>query len=119
MIASDIAGDKAAFPPLPEKRFFTIGEAAALALTKPHIIRYWEREIPALTQVARRRGGRRYYNVEEVLLLRRISKLITHDGYTIAGARDVLAGSGDKKPSVSADSIKKLRQELERIIAML
>ena len=100
--------------PLPEKQFFTIGEAAELAATKPHIVRYWEREIPSLAGVSRRRSGRRYYSVEEVHLLRRINDLINREGYTIAGARTALAG-GDKP----AAGKKSLRRELERIMAIL
>lgn len=102
------------YPPLPAKQFFTIGEAAALALTKPYIIRYWEREIPRLEKVSRRRGNRRYYSVEEVVLLRRINDLIHHQGYTIAGAREALNSS---KPAGAGK--KSLRRELERIMAML
>ena len=102
------------YPPMPEKQFFTIGEAAALAQTKTHIIRYWEREIPPLAKVSRRGGGRRYYTAEQVLLLRRVHDLIHRQGYTIPGAREALQAS---KP---ADRERKsLRQELERIMAML
>ena len=103
------------YPPLPQKRFFTIGEAAELAATKPHIVRYWEREIPLLANVSRRRSGRRYYSVEEVHLLRRINDLINRDGYTIAGACAALNGAGAKP----APDKKSLRRELERIVAIL
>lgn len=103
------------YPPLPQKQFFTIGEAAALAATKPHIVRYWEREIPPLANVSRRRSGRRYYSVEEVHLLRRINELINCEGYTIAGACAALEGGGGKP----AAGKKSLRRELERIMAIL
>ena len=107
------AHNTTAYPPLPEKNFFTIGEAAKLCLTKPHIVRYWEREIPSLAKVSRRRGNRRYYTVEEVLLLRRINDLINVDGYTLAGVRTVISG-GEKTVKK-----KSLRREIERIINML
>ncbi|MCH9704674.1 MAG: MerR family transcriptional regulator [Proteobacteria bacterium] len=109
------ATNNAAYPQLPDKQFFTIGEAATLAGTKSHVVRYWEREISVLTKVSRRRGGRRYYTVEEVLLLRRINDLINNEGYTIAGAGSILSGGGE----VAVITKKSLRCELERIIAIL
>lgn len=108
-----MAAHNTAYPPLPEKNYFTIGEAAELSLTKPHIVRYWEREIPSLANVSRRRGNRRYYTVEEILLLRRINDLINISGYTLAGARTALDGG------VKVGKKKSLRRELERIINML
>lgn len=111
-----MTSNSSAYPPLPKKEFFTIGEAAKLSLTKPHIMRYWEREIPALAGVSRRRGNRRYYTVGQVHLLRRINDLVNGDGYTIAGAAAALAGSDSRE---EAGRRKSLRRELQRIIAVL
>lgn len=76
-------------PPIPDKRYFTIGEVAALCALKTHVLRYWEQEFAELQEVMRR-GNRRYYQREEVLLVRRIRELLYERGYTISGARNQL-----------------------------
>lgn len=73
-------------PPIPAKRYFTIGEVSELCGVKPHVLRYWEQEFTQLRPV-KRRGNRRYYQHHEVLLARRIRELLYQDGFTISGAR--------------------------------
>lgn len=73
-------------PPIPAKRYFTIGEVSELCGVKPHVLRYWEQEFTQLRPV-KRRGNRRYYQHHEVLLARRIRELLYQDGFTINGAR--------------------------------
>lgn len=73
-------------PPIPEKRYFTIGEVSELCCVKPHVLRYWEQEFSQLKPV-KRRGNRRYYQRHEVLLIRRIRELLYGQGFTINGAR--------------------------------
>jgi DNA-binding transcriptional MerR regulator len=73
-------------PPIPAKRYFTIGEVSELCLVKPHVLRYWEQEFSQLRPV-KRRGNRRYYQHHEVLLVRRIRELLYGEGFTIIGAR--------------------------------
>jgi len=75
-----------ALPPIPAKRYFTIGEVSKLCCVKPHVLRYWEQEFPHLKPV-KRRGNRRYYQHHEVLLIRRIRELLYVQGFTINGAR--------------------------------
>jgi len=82
---------KADLPPIPAKRYFTIGEVSELCDVKPHVLRYWEQEFTQLKPV-KRRGNRRYYQHHEVLLIRRIRELLYEDRYTIDGARHVLEG---------------------------
>lgn len=77
-------------PPIPTKRYFTIGEVSALCEVKPHVLRYWEQEFPQLRPL-KRRGNRRYYQRHEVKLIRQIRKLLYGDGFTISGARLRLA----------------------------
>src|SRR6187200_552404 len=77
---------KAALPPIPAKRYFTIGEVSDLCAVKPHVLRYWEQEFTQLKPV-KRRGNRRYYQHHEVLLIRRIRDLLYEQGFTINGAR--------------------------------
>src|SRR3990170_8787384 len=76
-------------PPIPAKRYFTIGEVSDLCGVKPHVLRYWEQEFTQLKPV-KRRGNRRYYQHHEVLLIRRIRELLYDQGFTISGARNRL-----------------------------
>ncbi|MBI2749196.1 MAG: MerR family transcriptional regulator [Burkholderiales bacterium] len=94
---------KADLPPIPAKRYFTIGEVSELCGVKPHVLRYWEQEFTQLKPV-KRRGNRRYYQHHEVLLIRRIRELLYEEGFTISGARNRLdhAFTGDEKPEPHA-----------------
>ena len=78
-----------ALPPIPAKRYFTIGEVSELCGVKPYVLRYWEQEFTQLKPV-KRRGNRRYYQHHEVLLIRRIRELLYEQGFTISGARNKL-----------------------------
>jgi DNA-binding transcriptional MerR regulator len=80
-------------PPIPAKRYFTIGEVSELCGVKPHVLRYWEQEFTQLKPV-KRRGNRRYYQHHEVLLIRRIRELLYEQGFTISGARNKLDNRG-------------------------
>ena len=80
-------------PPIPAKRYFTIGEVSELCGVKPYVLRYWEQEFTQLKPM-KRRGNRRYYQHHEVLLIRRIRELLYDQGFTISGARNRLAESG-------------------------
>ena len=89
---------KVDLPPIPAKRYFTIGEVSDLCGVKPHVLRYWEQEFTQLKPV-KRRGNRRYYQHHEVLLIRRIRELLYEEGFTISGARNRLdhSLSGDDR----------------------
>ena len=111
-------------PPIPAKRYFTIGEVSELCLVKPHVLRYWEQEFTELKPV-KRRGNRRYYQHHEVLLIRRIRTLLYDQGFTIAGARNRL-GSGqdlsydqDAAVRLSAQEFQTLRSDLTSLSNML
>ncbi|MFC0170131.1 MerR family transcriptional regulator [Pseudoduganella danionis] len=86
--------DAAPLPPIPAKRYFTIGEVSELCGVKPHVLRYWEQEFTQLKPV-KRRGNRRYYQHHEVLLIRRIRELLYEQGFTISGARNKLDSRGE------------------------
>lgn len=86
--------DAAVLPPIPAKRYFTIGEVSELCGVKPHVLRYWEQEFTQLKPV-KRRGNRRYYQHHEVLLIRRIRELLYEQGFTISGARNKLDSGGE------------------------
>ena len=109
-------------PPIPEKRYFTIGEVSELCAVKTHVLRYWEQEFTQLSPV-KRRGNRRYYQHHEVLLIRRIRQLLYQQGFTINGARqqleDVQKLSVPPAPPVTIPSASTLRQELAEILKIL
>lgn len=117
--------DTVVLPPIPAKRYFTIGEVADLCGVKPHVLRYWEQEFTQLKPV-KRRGNRRYYQHHEVLLVRRIRELLYDQGFTISGARNKLSGIDVTEPeveirkqSLNMDEINILRSELTDILNLL
>ena len=111
--------DGAALPPIPAKRYFTIGEVSELCGVKPHVLRYWEQEFTQLRPV-KRRGNRRYYQHHEVLLVRRIRELLYQDGFTISGARNRLDGDAIGALIDSTETAKSsLHAEMDAIIALL
>jgi DNA-binding transcriptional MerR regulator len=106
-------------PPIPGKRYFTIGEVSELCGVKPHVLRYWEQEFPQLKPV-KRRGNRRYYQRHDVLMVRQIRSLLYEQGFTIGGARQQLSGEGAKQDlSHSHQVIHQMRLELEEILHLL
>ncbi|HET8596280.1 MAG TPA: MerR family transcriptional regulator [Castellaniella sp.] len=107
----------AALPPIPAKRYFTIGEVSELCGVKPHILRYWEQEFAQLKPV-KRRGNRRYYQHHEVLLVRRIRDLLYEQGFTIAGARNRL-GEGADVPHDQDAAVRLSGAELQALRADL
>ena len=127
----------AVLPPIPAKRYFTIGEVSDLCGVKPHVLRYWEQEFTQLKPV-KRRGNRRYYQHHEVLLIRRIRELLYEQGFTINGARNRLdegmgvglkGGADTTAPAASAPpagdglpdgfNIGRLRSDLQAVIDLL
>lgn len=114
----EISNDKALVP-IPNKRYFTIGEVSELCDVKPHVLRYWEQEFPNLKPV-KRRGNRRYYQRHDVMLIRQIRGLLYDDGYTIGGARQKLSGEEAKEDTSQAQQIvRQLRSELEAVLQIL
>ena len=104
--------EKVVLPPIPAKRYFTIGEVSELCGVKPHVLRYWEQEFTQLRPV-KRRGNRRYYQHHEVLLIRRIRDLLYEQGFTINGARNRLDSHGSAH--AQADSAE--REEAQEAAA--
>ena len=106
-------------PPIPAKRYFTIGEVSELCGVKPHVLRYWEQEFTQLKPV-KRRGNRRYYQRQDVLIIRQIRSLLYDDGFTIGGARQKLTGEESRSDlSQSQQIIRQLRVELEEVLRLL
>ena len=122
---------KDSLPPIPAKRYFTIGEVSELCGVKPHVLRYWEQEFTQLRPV-KRRGNRRYYQHHEVLLIRRIRELLYEEGFTIAGAKKKLEaemagrvvtplppGEAPPAPEAGAERVQALRQVREQLREIL
>jgi len=112
-------GHNKTLPPIPAKRYFTIGEVSALCDVKQHVLRYWENEFDNLNPV-KRRGNRRYYQRNDVMMIRQIRSLLYDHGYTINGARQKLNGHvEEKEASRSYQVIQQTVQELEEILSIL
>jgi len=109
---------KEPLPPIPAKRYFTIGEVSELCGVKPHVLRYWEQEFTQLKPV-KRRGNRRYYQHHEVLLVRRIRELLYSQGFTISGARNRLEEAVDEHPAATEITPEAIRSELLDIAEIL
>jgi DNA-binding transcriptional MerR regulator len=125
----------AELPEIPRKRYFAIGEVSDLCAVKPHVLRYWEQEFPQLKPV-KRRGNRRYYQIDDVLIVRRIRNLLYEQGFTIGGARQRLreeprpeppAGTAARTPptreaaarpasSQKLSELREIRGELEALL---
>jgi DNA-binding transcriptional MerR regulator len=111
-----------ALPPIPPKRYFTIGEVSELCRVKPYVLRYWEQEFTQLKPV-KRRGNRRYYQHHEVLLIRRIRELLYEQGFTISGARnrldEIASQPANESPQTSIIDVTLIRDEIKKIIDLL
>lgn len=108
-----------ALPPIPGKRYFTIGEVSDLCGVKPHVLRYWEQEFPQLAPI-KRAGNRRYYQRHDVMLVRQIRDLLYQQGFTIGGARQKLSGKETRTDvSRSRQVVRQMRQELEDLLKTL
>ena len=109
-------------PPIPAKRYFTIGEVSELCAVKAHVLRYWEQEFSQLRPV-KRRGNRRYYQHHEVLLIRRIRELLYEEGFTISGARQRLEHDAETPPAPAPEAtaldVGQLRSEIRAILKIL
>jgi len=114
---------KETLPPIPAKRYFTIGEVSELCGVKPHVLRYWEQEFTQLKPV-KRRGNRRYYQHHEVLLIRRIRDLLYDQGFTISGARNRLDETVTEPAKASRagparTNLSALRKEIKGVLDIL
>lgn len=122
-------GSNSELPPIPAKRYFTIGEVSELCGVKPHVLRYWEQEFPSLKPV-KRRGNRRYYQRHDVLMIRQIRSLLYEQGFTIGGARQRLDGEATRAAAVAAapvvadskvpaELVRQMRMDLEAVLEIL
>jgi DNA-binding transcriptional MerR regulator len=118
----------AELPEIPAKRYFTIGEVSELCEVKPHVLRYWEQEFTQLKPV-KRRGNRRYYQRQDVVLIRQIRTLLYEQGFTIGGARQRMAGQTSvpelveetavKQPQVNLNLVREMIEEVEEALGYL
>jgi DNA-binding transcriptional MerR regulator len=116
MLESKTEGE---LPAIPGKRYFTIGEVSDLCRVKPHVLRYWEQEFPQLKPL-KRRGNRRYYQRQDVMVIRQIRSLLYDQGFTIGGARNRLTGEEARSDlSQSQQIARQVRIELEDLMKIL
>lgn len=110
----------AQLPEIPAKRYFTIGEVSELCEVKPHVLRYWEQEFTQLKPV-KRRGNRRYYQRQDVILIRQIRSLLYEQGFTIGGARQRMLepDSDESHPVVTQQVIRDLIVDVEEALKIL
>jgi DNA-binding transcriptional MerR regulator len=112
-------GQSNELPPIPGKRYFTIGEVSQLCEVKPHVLRYWEQEFPQLKPV-KRRGNRRYYQRQDVIIIRQIRGLLYDQGFTIGGARQRLTGDDARQDQTQFKLlVKQMIVELEDVLRVL
>ncbi len=114
-------GNNDELPPIPGKRYFTIGEVSELCDVKPHVLRYWEQEFPQLKPV-KRRGNRRYYQRQEVMTIRQIRSLLYEHGFTIGGARQRLTDEGtivDESAERFRALVREMITELDDLLTVL
>jgi DNA-binding transcriptional MerR regulator len=112
-------GQSDELPPIPGKRYFTIGEVSQLCEVKPHVLRYWEQEFPQLKPV-KRRGNRRYYQRQDVIVIRQIRALLYDQGFTIGGARQRLEGAEAKEDQTQYRLLmRQMISELEDVLRVL
>jgi DNA-binding transcriptional MerR regulator len=112
-------GQNDELPPIPGKRYFTIGEVSQLCDVKPHVLRYWEQEFPQLKPV-KRRGNRRYYQRQDVIVIRQIRGLLYDQGFTIGGARQRLEGQEAKEDQTQYRLlIRQMIAELDDVLRVL
>jgi len=104
-------------PAIPEKLYFTISEVSELCALKAYVLRYWEQEFPQLRPV-KRRGNRRFYQKEDIILIRQIRKLLYEDGFTIEGARSQLSNTATNTPEVTSQPVK-MNEIVKKVIAEL
>ena len=115
----NLSSDTCELPEIPSKRYFTIGEVSELCDVKSHVLRYWEQEFPSLKPV-KRRGNRRYYQQQDVLIVRQIRHLLYKQGYTISGARTKISSPIVKNSTnPSKQIVRQMVGELEDILKLL
>ena len=104
----------AELPPIPNRLYFTIGDASELCGLEAHVLRYWEEVFPFLNPV-KRRGARRYYQKEDIILIRQICDLLYNQGFTIEGARAQLM----MEKSDTTQPVFEAKQFLQKSLAEL
>ena len=111
-------GNNDQLPPIPGKRYFTIGEVSDLCAVKPHVLRYWEQEFSQIKPV--KRSNRRYYQRQDILIIRQVRSLLHEQGYTISGAKQWLKGAkGSQESDRYKQVIRQTINELEDILTTL
>jgi DNA-binding transcriptional MerR regulator len=116
---------------IPDKLYFRIGDVAKLLGVETYVLRFWETEFPQM-RPNKSGAGQRLYRKRDVQTALRVRNLLHGEGYTIAGARQVLAQDAarakapqlpliDKPVHARAGDAKmaKLRGDLKELLGIL
>lgn len=121
---------------LPDKKYFSIGEVSTICNIKPHVLRYWESEFSQLSP-SKRKGNRRYYQSDDLLLVQKIKFLLYEKGFTINGAKQSLrekeagfrdsskrlekgsAGSNSVNNGLSFEDVTLVKKQIQSVIELL
>lgn len=110
---------KTLLPAIPDKRYFTIGEASELCKVKPHVLRYWEQEFAQL-RPTKRTGNRRYYQQKDIETVRKIRTLLYEEGFTISGAKTQLTGTiRENKKTTAPKNVRKLLEDIQKELQLV
>ena len=97
-----------------DKKYYSITEVAELCKVKTHTLRFWEKEFTDLKPITRK-GKRRYYQNDDIELVKQIHSLLYKEGMTIAGANRKIRASSQEQ--IKDGRIQNLLDDLESLLA--
>ncbi len=107
-------------PSIPDKKYFSISEVSDLCRVKTHTLRFWEKEFDMLKPVTRR-GNRRFYQKEDIQVVRNIRNLLYEEGLTISGAKKKISSKeSDQQETFNKefllDDLEKILKEIKKVL---
>ncbi len=111
---------------LPNKLYFKIGEVARIVGVPSHVLRYWESEFVTVAP-RRTNSGQRLYKKTDVEHLLELRVLLHEKGYTISGAKKLLAkekvsvNTKKKQPNSTFRKLQQIKKEvadIQKIISL-
>lgn len=106
----------AASPAIPDRLYFKIGDAARLCGVESYVLRFWETQFPQL-KPNKSGSGQRLYRRRDVELAMRIKQLVHEEGYTLAGARQVLEQGSSPSPALPQEAQRDPQTSLPLAVA--
>ena len=99
-----------------DKKYYSITEVSELCDIKSHTLRFWEKEFKDLKPITRK-GNRRYYQAEDIQLVKTIQSLLYEEGMTIAGAKKNLQSNLREEPQ--DNKLKNVIDDLEALLSKI